>query len=254
MQIKLNSISFKFNRRTWYVHWIFLLIIVWMLVINLLSVTGFNELVWGVLLFIAFMLSIFVHEAAHILSAKAFELREGDLLLLPSGCVGGGIDSISNLRVKTIVLMGGPLTNLAIAFLLKFGIQPYSAYWNEPANIGVVDPGNFLFQLHLVNLSLGIINLIPVLPMDAGRILRGTLDMRIGAQRSKKIMSGFSKCVAIAVLIGGIYYLNLLVILFAIYVLFTRKTEDQLPLPNLQTRFPNAAGPLNFFFNRGHFS
>ena len=254
MKTKLYSLAIKFNGRTWYVHWSFLLILAWIVIINLISVAGLSELIWGVILLLGFLASLFVHEAAHGLAGRTFGLRETDLLLLPSGSVGGRIDSIFNFRIKTIVLLAGPLTNLAIAFLLKFFIQPYTAYWNEPANIGVVEPGNFLFQLHLVNLSLGMVNLIPVLPTDAGRVVRGILDMRVGPRRSKVIMAGFSKWAAIGSLILGAYYLNLLIILFAIYVLITWKSEDRLAEKNTENPFSNSADPMDFFLNRSHFS
>ena len=254
MKSKLHSIDIKFNGRTWYFHWSFVLILAWMLIINLISAAGPGELIWGFILLIAFFLSILIHEGARTLAGKAFGFRETDLLILPSGCVGGGIDSISNFRVKTLVLIAGPLANLGIAFLLKFFIQPYSAYWNEPANIGVVDAGNFLFQLHLVNLSLAILNLIPVLPTDAGRILRGVLDMRVGSRKSKVLMSGFSKWVALSALVLGAYYLNLLIILFALYILITLRSEDQLRLRIQGHQLSNSPDEMDFFLNRSHFS
>jgi hypothetical protein len=92
------------------------------------------------------------------------------------------------------------------------------------------------------------------MPTDAGRIVRGILDMRVGAYRSKKMLSGFSKWIAILGLIAGIYWLNLLLILFAIYALITGKTEDWLPVKNLQTRFSNSADPMDFSLGPGHFS
>jgi stage IV sporulation protein FB len=225
-----------------------------MVIINLISVVRFSEVIWGTILIAAFLLSLAAHEAAHALVGSIFGFRESNLVLLPSGSVGGGIDRINNFRVKTVVLLAGPLTNLAIAFLLKFFIQPYSAYWNEPANIGVVEPGNFLFQLHLVNLSLGIVNLVPVLPTDGGRVLRGILDMRVGSQRSRAMMAIFSKWVALAGLLLSLYYLNLSIILFAIYILFTWRAEDQLAARNHLNPFSNAADPKDFFLTRSHLS
>jgi Zn-dependent protease len=202
----------------------------------------------------AFILSLVVHESAHAIAGNIFGITRDDLLLLPSGSVGGGVDSIKNFRVKTIVLLAGPFTNLAIAFLLKFFIQPYSAYWNEPANIGVVDPGNFLFQVHLINLSLGVVNLIPVLPTDAGRILRGILSMTFNQQKSERLVTAWTKWVAIACLPLGLYYFNLLLLLFAIYILITMRAESQLESPQQERQPRNPVEPMDFFLNHSHIS
>jgi Zn-dependent protease len=173
---------------------------------------------------------------------------------LPSGSIGGGIDTIKNFRAKTLILLAGPIANLVVAFLLKFFIQPYSAYWNEPANIGVVEPGNFLFQLHLVNLSLGVINLVPVLPTDGGRIVRGMLAMMVNTEKAKGMLSAWSKWIAIASLVVGLYFLNLLIILFAIYILATSAADKQLASREFSMNQKNSRDPANFFLTHSHLS
>jgi Zn-dependent protease len=254
MKTKLHFIAITFNSRTYYPHWTFLLIIAWMVIINLISVVRLSEIFWGILLLISFVFSLLLHESAHALAGNAFGFKESNLLLLPSGSVGGGIDSIKNFRIKTIVLLAGPMTNLAIAFLLKFFIQPYSAYWNEPANIGVAEPGNFLFQLHLVNLSLGLVNLIPVLPTDGGRIVRGLLSMMVNPERSAVIFSAWTKWAALACLLLGLFNLNLLIILLAIYILATRMVEEQLEFRERERHKNRSGDPMNFFLTHSHHS
>jgi len=254
MKPRLHAMRFTSNSRNYYIHWSFLLIIVWMLVINLISVIKPVQVIWAALLILAFLFSLLLHEAAHALAGRIFGFTEADLLILPSGSVGGGIDTIRNFRVKTLVLLAGPITNLTIAFLLKFFIEPYSAYWNEPANIGVVEPGNFLFQVHIVNLSLGVFNLIPILPADAGRVLRGALAMRIGPQKSAGALSGLTKWVALAALLIGFYSLNLLIILAAIYILLTWRAENLLEARIRQNPSSNSTDPIDFFLNHSHFS
>ncbi|MDP9443068.1 MAG: M50 family metallopeptidase [Actinomycetota bacterium] len=115
-------------------------------------------LVFAVLLY----LSVLLHELSHALAAKAFQLpvRSVTLHFL------GGVTEIEG-EPQTpwrefVVSVVGPLTSLAVG-----GVALLSAQ--------VAPPGLLLFLvegLALANLVVGVLNLVPGLPLDGGRVLR----------------------------------------------------------------------------------
>jgi Zn-dependent protease len=82
-----------------------------------------------------------------------------------------------------LVAAAGPLTNLALAtisVLLWLIIAPYDTGGPGPA---IVHPLTLMLQASIIaNVELGVFNLIPILPLDGGRVLVGFLPL--GAARA----------------------------------------------------------------------
>ena len=76
------------------------------------------------------------------------------------------------------VAAAGPAVNLLLALVAAFLLHPVQAGW-LPA-WATVFAFRFLLLLILANLVLGLFNLIPLPPMDGGRILGGLLPPAIG--------------------------------------------------------------------------
>lgn len=76
-------------------------------------------------------------------------------------------------RDAALISLAGPAANIILATLLaiilKFLLNPFSPFYFLP---------NLIFPLILLNVSLGIFNLIPVHPLDGGKILVGILPAK----------------------------------------------------------------------------
>ncbi|HEX7125496.1 MAG TPA: site-2 protease family protein, partial [Thermodesulfobacteriota bacterium] len=118
----------------------------------------------GLLTALLFFGSLLAHELAHSLVARAYGLPVREILLF----VFGGISNIEREahepRVEFRVAVVGPLTSFAIAGL---------AWLLGQATSGATRV--VLGYLVVVNLFVGIFNLLPGFPLDGGRVLRAWL-------------------------------------------------------------------------------
>ncbi|WP_226667212.1 M50 family metallopeptidase [Metabacillus litoralis] len=106
------------------------------------------------------MLIVFVHEMGHAISAHFFSWRIKSIMLLPFGGVAE-VDEHGNrpLKEEFIVVLLGPLQHLWLqgaAFILQ--------------NVNVINSSDYqLFTFY--NLSILLFNLLPVWPLDGGKLL-----------------------------------------------------------------------------------
>ncbi len=142
-------------------HWSFLLLLLFSLYVSLASGSLYLFIII-VLLFAC----VFMHELAHSLTAKRNGLKIRKIVLLPIGGASeiANADSMSP-ELEFRVAIVGPLMSIFLGLL--FGIFAAIA----PAGIF-----RQLFQfLFLLNILLGVFNILPGFPLDGGRVLRGYL-------------------------------------------------------------------------------
>ncbi len=121
----------------------------------------------------ALALGLTVHEAAHLLAARALGVGVSGLRLMP---FGGAIrmDNPYALPAARLLLVAaaGPAANLLAVFA-----GAALCHW------GLLSPG-FALALARVNATLTLFNLIPALPLDGGRMLYALLYPRLGRERA----------------------------------------------------------------------
>ena len=129
------------------------------------SAPEIEYLLLGALTALLMFASVLVHELAHSFVAKARGLNPRSITLF----IFGGVSNLSgepeSPRTEFLVAIVGPLTSFVLA-----GV----AY----ALATVVDEVRFdavVSYLFLINLSLGLFNLVPGFPLDGGRVLRSVL-------------------------------------------------------------------------------
>ena len=140
----------------------------------LLFVLTFPQ-IYAVLLFGLLFLSVSIHELAHSLLAKRYQLTVNKIVLYPIGGAAQIEDIPDKPSVEWKVAASGPLTSLiiGIVFLLANVFYPIQLSVT-PFFIGT---GFILFDVGSLNIILAIFNLIPAFPMDGGRILRSSLTV-----------------------------------------------------------------------------
>lgn len=210
------------------VHWSFGLTLLW---VGYLGVS-YGLSVQGILVFIAFILSLFLcvilHEFGHALTARRYGVETKDIILFPIG----GVARLTKLPKKSfhelVVAIAGPLVNFAIAIILALIIYFFSNDAFIPPIQGFEDvykPHNFLPLLLTMNLFLGIFNLVPAFPMDGGRILRALLAMKMNRKKATLIASRLGQALAILFTIYGFLNGEYILAFIGLFIFFTASQE-----------------------------
>jgi len=157
---------------------------------------------------------VFVHELGHLLAAKNFGWRVKEVQLLPFGGVVV-VDEMATVPVwqEMIVTMSGPLQN-GIMIVAALGLQ--TAGW-IPAQWG-----EYFIQ---ANMLIAIFNLLPILPLDGGKLMQSALSFWLPYQRVIAISCAVSLLLSAVLVAASIFHmlyggiqLNVLMIgLFLLY-------------------------------------
>ena len=144
----------------------------------------FSTSTYGPVLAVAFVIglyaSIVAHEYGHALTARRFGIQTIAITLHFFGGVAKITSEPRTPKQELLIAIAGPAVSLALAALaaLAFGVLVVL----QPAGVSGAVAG-FLVHLALMNLILGVFNLLPGYPMDGGRVLRALLWWRSGNHR-----------------------------------------------------------------------
>lgn len=156
-----------------YIHWLFVVLGVFCYITRQLEV-----------FFISFLI-MSVHEMAHLISAKCLGLSILRVTIYPFGV---------NLKLKNTILrsfsdelilyLSGPLSNVFMALCA----------------IPFFGKNDFVLDFYYKNIALFLINMLPIMPLDGGMILKKYLNYQFGYDAGKKVMSVISAFMIMVVL------------------------------------------------------
>lgn len=158
---------------------------------------------------------VLIHELGHVFAAKSFGWRIKEVLLFPFGGVAVTDESGTvPVREEMIVALAGPLQNgwmICFSLLMK-----WTGWWSA-------DWADYFL---LANLKIALFNLIPVLPLDGGKMMQALVSLRIPYRRTLSGCFSVSLCLSALLILSTIVpydtsgiQLNLLMIgLFLLYV------------------------------------
>ena len=177
---------------------------------------------------------VVLHELGHALMARRFGIETLDITLYPIG----GVARLQRMPrapgAELLIALAGPAVNFAIvAGLLGLELLGIGGMESDSSL------GAFLAGLMLVNLILGLFNLIPAFPMDGGRVLRALLTGWLGRVRATSIAATIGRTLAVAF---GVYSLlivfppNLFHVALAAFIYFVAGAEESSVLAEEQKR------------------
>ena len=192
------------------IHTFFLLLLAFCLLST--SVAGVPA--WrGFMLWMLLLMVVFVRETARLILATYHGLQLRSVLLLPIG----GLFSYANpesaeratgSRIQALLAITGPIANLLFAVVIAgliVGSAPGVSLVAKPW----ITPTHLMRSTVWLSAMLGLLNLVPAYPLDAGRILRGNMARTRGQAQATKAASGLGQGVGLLAMIAGLALLAL---------------------------------------------
>ncbi len=180
----------------------------------------------GIYLF-AFVLvytCLVLHEFGHALTARRLGIPVRRIVLLPIGGMALMERIPRDPRAELLITAAGPLVNFVIAGICFVLVGGWPANANEEAvpTLHWFAIGNYLL---VANVFLGCFNLLPVFPMDGGRVLRALLAFKLDYLRATRWALYVARVIAIVAIVAALWYgLFLLAALF-LFILYVGKRE-----------------------------
>ena len=158
---------------------------------------GWAGVAWSVAFITLLFTCVVLHELGHSFTAMHFGVGVRRILLMPIGGMAE-FDAIPRQPSRELLItLAGPAVNFAIAAVL-WVLVGLPADWRLFGFSDYPDTAVGLFQLLLHwNLVMGLFNLLPVFPMDGGRILRALLATRLPYLRATFWAASLGKVLAL---------------------------------------------------------
>lgn len=222
--------SFRFGRVAGiplFLHWTFLLVPAWVLLSGLVS----GKLTAEVLLDLSLVGIVFscvvLHELGHALAARQFGIQTQDIILMPIGGVARLRGMPRNWSQELIVAVAGPAVNVAIAGILLLLCLP-TVGWTALTTSGSLAAAIVVNTVYL-NVAMVLFNLLPVFPMDGGRVMRALLSGWLGHLRATRIAAATGQMLAVVLGLSGLFvFNNPMLLLIAAFVYFGASQESGL--------------------------
>lgn len=139
-------------------------------VLSALAFAGLGGVVWGWESAAALLAVVAFHELGHFAAMRWFGYRQVRMVLIPLlGGVATGVESDPSGSRRAMVGLAGPLPGIVLGWVLL-------AFYVKPLLEGSVSPGNrALSTAAFALLGLNYLNLLPIPPLDGGRVLEAML-------------------------------------------------------------------------------
>ncbi len=218
------------------VHWSFIFVVIWVFLGAYSQKSGINWSLFKInaLSVITLFSIVIFHELGHALMAQYVNITTKKIVLLPMGGVAILENKSLSPKKDLLISLAGPIANFILAllfvpFLLLFPMDVVHQMFEfliHPRNplvlVNNLAPFHwFVFLFITVNLSIGLFNLIPALPLDGGRALKAILSFKWDNLLAVIYTVWVGNILSVAVMTFGYWHGNMLLIILGIYILIS---------------------------------
>jgi Zn-dependent protease len=158
----------------------------------------YSSVMWSVFEYLALFGIVLLHEFGHALACRSVGGTADQIVLWPLGGVAY-VNPPVRPGATLWSIVAGPLVNVALIPVLG-GLAVYSSL--STGDTAASDFSLLVRELNIINLVLLVFNVLPIYPLDGGKILRSLLWFFIGRARSLMVtvIVGFIGVVGLGVL------------------------------------------------------
>ncbi len=138
-------------------------------------------IIWWIMgngtMFIVYFVCLILHEEAHAFVAKKLGYKTEKILISPLGAsLYADTDEFTNNDEFKIALVG-PLFSLSLSFICV------CMWWIYPESY------NYTMDFCMANFSIFLLNILPIFPLDGGRVLSSKLSRNLSRKNVAKIVN-----------------------------------------------------------------
>ncbi len=190
--------------------------------------TIWNGWVIGAFTSFLFLLSVLLHELAHSFVAIGEGLKVRDITLFFLGGMANLEKECTTSKGSLKIAISGPIISLLLAFLM---ILLSNILLGSSLIIS-----NLFKQVGNLNLLIGVFNLIPIIPLDGGVILKSLIWYFTGSKKAgimvaitcAKLISFLAFFVGIINLIRGSFYFAFCFFIIGLFIFSSSKSQGQI--------------------------
>ncbi len=167
---------------------------------------------------------VFIHELSHTLVANVLGYKVKEIEIFPLGGVVK-LEHILGINPKHEILVAaaGPLSNLILSMTAYFIVNQYNIL------------NNYIIYFIYANAIIAVTNLLPILPLDGGRICRAYISYIIGFKKATKLLIFLSKILSILLFIMGFFLIkydkvNIVISLVAVFLYLALRKEKEMAI------------------------
>ena len=183
-------------------------------------------------LVVALFASIVLHELGHALMARRYGIGTNDITLYMIGGIARLNRMPRSAGPELLIALAGPVVNVVISAVLA-GVMALGVHHR------------LLYEVLGLNIMLVLFNLLPIFPMDGGRVFRALLSGWLGRVRATEIAATVGQALAI---VGGVVALfngQWEVAILAVFIYGAAAVERFQVLAEARQRDPASQGLIN---------
>lgn len=166
---------------------------------------------------------VLLHELGHSYVAKKYGSNINSITLFLFGGISSMEDIPRDPKTELKMAVAGPAVSLLIGsvLLIIHEIIKQELLFPDSSYLRLV------WLIGYINIVLGIFNLLPIFPMDGGRVLRAWLAGRMSYIKATRAAAGIGKMFAIFMGIFGLFSGNIWLTLIAFFIYIGASEEEK---------------------------
>jgi Zn-dependent protease len=199
----------------------------------------YDRMNYSIAMLTAIYFCVLLHELGHVYVAKYLKYPCEKITMYMIGGIAAIKGEFDNKpKHELLITIAGPLVNLVIALL----IFPFYSYIDITLIIKMnnINWAGFLPELAISNLILAAFNLLPIYPMDGGRIFRSILSLATKNHRLASVSANYIALVlsiGLAIFMGFIgnwttVLISVLVFIMNLYEILDRNKKEKVNIAN----------------------